>query len=72
MANKLTLCLHDGEIANLMNYFIVSQRLTGSMQDTRVYVSAVIDYDHYLVGSRINLKLMLRKGNYVSGSYNRL
>ena len=56
----------------LIDYVIVNRRLAGSIQDTRVYRSAVIDVkskDHHLVVSRVNLKLKFWKGNYLPGSY---
>ena len=43
IAHKLTWYSHDGKTANLGDYAIVNQRLAGSIQDTRVYRSAVID-----------------------------
>ena len=46
--------------------------MTGSIQDTRVYRSAVTDIknkDHDLVVSRINVKLKYQKGDYLPGSY---
>ena len=42
MAHKLTLYSRDGKTANLIDYVIVNQILAGSIQDTRVYRSAVI------------------------------
>ena len=56
----------------LIDYVIVNRRLAGSIQDTRVYRSAVFDVeskDHHLVVSKINLKLKFRKGNYLPESY---
>ena len=50
MAHKLTWYSRDGKTANLIDYFIVNRRLGGSVQDIRVYRSAVIDVkskDHY-------------------------
>ena len=72
MAHKLTLYSHDGKIANLIDYFVVNRRLAGSVQDTRVSRSAVIDVksnDHHLVVSRVNLKLNFRKRRYIPGCY---
>ena len=72
MAHKLTWYTRDGKTANLIDYAIVNQRLAGSIQDTRVYRSGVIDVkskDHHLVVSRVNLKLKFRKGNYLLGRY---
>jgi hypothetical protein len=46
--------------------------LTGSIQDTRVYRSAVIDVksiNHHLVVSSAYLKLKFQKGNYLPGGY---
>ena len=60
MSHKLTWCSCDGKTANLIDYVIVNRRLAGSIQDTRVYRSAVIDVkskDHHLVVPRVNLKL---------------
>ena len=71
MTYKLTLYSRDGMTANLRDYFIVNRRLAGSMQDTRVYRSAIIDVkskDHHLVVSRVNLKLKSQKGNYLRRS----
>ena len=53
------------------NTVFVNRRLAGSIQDTRVYRSAVIDVkskDHHLVVSKVNLKLKFRKGNYLPES----
>ena len=50
MAHKLTWYSRDGKTANLIDYVIVNRRLAGSIQDTRVYRSAVIDVkskDHH-------------------------
>ena len=58
--------------ANLIDYSILNRRLTGSIQDTRVYRSADNDdksKDHHLVVSSVNLKLKFWKGNYLLGSY---
>ena len=58
--------------ATLIDYVIVNRRLAGSIQDTRVDRSAVIDVkskDQHLVVSKVNLKLKFRKGNYLPGSY---
>ena len=74
MAHKLTRCLHDGKIANLIDYVIVNQRQAESKQDTRVYRSVVIDLKskyHHLVVSRVNLKPKFRKGYYLLGIYDR-
>ena len=60
MDHKLTWYSRDGKTANLIVYVIVNWRLAGSIQDTRVYNSAVIDAkskDHHLVVSKANLKL---------------
>ena len=72
MAHNLTWYSCDGKAANLIDYAIVNRRLAVSIQNTRVYSSAVTDVkskDHHLVVSRVNLKLKLRKGNYLLGSY---
>ena len=72
MAHKLTWYSHDGKTANLIDYVIVNQRLAGSIQDTRVYRSAVINFkskDDHLIVSKVNLKLKFWKGNYLPGSY---
>ena len=72
MAHTLTWYSRYGKTANLIDYGIVNRRLAGSIQDTRVYRSAVIDMkskDQHLVVSRVKLKLNLWKGNYLSGSY---
>ena len=53
-------------------YLFVNRRLAGSIQDTRVYGSAVIDVkskDHHLVVSKVNLKLKFRKSNSLPESY---
>ena len=72
MAHKLTWYSRDGKTANLIDYVIVNRRLAGSIQDTRVYRSAVIDVkskDHHLVVSKVNLKLKFRKSNSLPESY---
>ena len=72
MAHKLTWYSRDGKTANLIDYVTVNRRLTGSIQDTRVYRSAVIDVkskDHHLVVSKVNLKLKFQKGNSLPESY---
>ena len=54
------------------DYAIVNRRLAGSIQDTKVYRSAVIDViskDHHLVVSKVNLKLKFRNDNYLPGKY---
>ena len=69
MAHKLTWYSRDGKTANL----IVNRRLAGSIQETRVYRSAVIavkSKDHNLVVSKVNLKPKFRKGNSLPESYN--
>ena len=51
---------------------MVNRKLAGSIQDTRVQSSVVIDVeskDRHLVASRVSLKLKFRKGNYLPGSY---
>ena len=58
MTYKLTWYSRDGKTVNLIDYVIVNRRLAGSIQDTRVYRGAVIDFkskDHYLVVSKVNL-----------------
>ena len=58
----------DGKTANLIDYVIVNRRLAGSIQDTKVYRSAVIDVkikDHRLVVFRVSLKLKIWKDNYL-------
>ena len=58
--------------ANLIDYVIGNRSLAESIQDIRVYRSAVIDVkskDHRLVVSKVNLKLKFWKGNYLLGSY---
>ena len=70
-ANKLTCYSRDGKRAKLIGYFIVNRRLGGLMQDTMVYRRAVINVKskgHYLLLSRVNLKLKFRKGNHSPGS----
>ena len=55
--HKLSGYSRDGKIANLIDYVIVNRRLAGSIQDTRVYRSAVIavkSEDHHLVVSKVN------------------
>ena len=72
MAHKLTWYSRVGETANLIDYVILNRKLAGSIQDTRVYRSAVIDLkskDHHLVVSRVNLKWKFWKGNYLLDSY---
>ena len=72
MAHKLTWYSRDGKTTNLIDYVIVNQRLTGGIQDARVYRSAVINLkgkDHHLVVSKVNLKLKFWKSNYLPGSY---
>ena len=72
MAHKLTWYSRDGKTANLIDYVIVNRRLAGSIQDTRVYRSAVIDVkskDHHLVVFKVNLKLKFRKSNSLPESY---
>ena len=72
MAHKLTWYSRDGKTANLIDYVIVNRRLAGSIQNTRVYRSAVIDVkskDHHLVVSKVNLKLKFRNDNYLPGTY---
>jgi hypothetical protein len=72
MAYKLTWYSRDGKTANLIDYVIVNRRLAGSIQDNRVYRSAVIDVkskDHHLVVSKVNLKLKFRKSNSLPESY---
>ena len=63
MAYKLTWYSRDSKTANLID---CKPKTLGSIQDTRVYRSAVIDVkskDHHLVVSKVNLKLKFRKGN---------
>ena len=53
----------------LIDYIIVNRKLTGSIEDTRVYRSAVTDIksrDYHLVVSRVYSKLKFWKGNYHS------
>ena len=72
MTLKLAFFVHDGKTPNLFDYFIVNRRLAGSIKDTRVRRSAIIDVIskyHNLVVSRVNLKLIFWKGNYLPGSY---
>ena len=72
MAHKLTWYSRDGNTANLIDYVIVNKRLAGSIQITREYRTAVIDVkikDHYLLVSRVNLKLKFRKVKYLLESY---
>jgi len=72
MAHMLTWYSRDGKATNLIDYVIVNRRLAGSIQDTWVYRSFVIDVkikDHQLVVSRVNLKLKFRKGNYLPVNY---
>ena len=60
MAHKLTWYSRFGNTADLIGYFIVNRRLAGSIQDTRVFRSGIIDVkskDNHLVESRVNLKL---------------
>jgi len=63
MVHKLTWFSHGCKTDNLIYYFIVNQRLTGSTQDARIYRSAAFDVkskDHHLVMSRVSLKLKFR------------
>ena len=58
-ANTYKWYSRDNKTANLINWVIVSQRLVGSIQDTRAHRSAVIDVkskDHHLAVSWVNLK----------------
>ena len=71
MTYKLIWYSRDGKTAILIDYVIVNRRLAGSIQDIRVYRSAVIDVkskDHHLVVSKVNLKLKFWKGNYLPES----
>ena len=71
-SHMLTWCSSDGKTTNLIHYVIVNRRLAGSVQDTKVKRSAIIDVKrkyHYQVVSRGNLKLKFPKGNYLPGSY---
>ena len=72
-AHKLgTWYSRDGKTANLIDYVIVNRRLARSIQDTRVYRSAVIDVKskaHHLIVSKVNLKLKFRKRNSLPESY---
>ena len=43
MAHKLTWNSSDSRTTNLIDYVIVNRKLARSIQDTRVYKSAVID-----------------------------
>jgi hypothetical protein len=43
MTHKLSRYSHEGTKTNLIDYVIANRRLTGSVQDTRVYKSVVID-----------------------------
>jgi len=73
MVHKLTRYSRDCKPANLIDYVIVIRRLAGSVQDSRVYRSAVIDVqskDHHLVMSSVNFKLKFQMGNYLPGNYN--
>ena len=72
MAHKLTWYSRDGKTANLINYVILNRRLAGSVKDTRVYRSAVIDFKskyHHLVASMVDLKLKFQKDNYLPEIY---
>ena len=72
MAHKLTWYSRDGKTSDLIDYVIVNRRLVGSIQDTWVYRSAVIDVkskDHRQIVFKANLKLKFRKGKYLLGSY---
>ena len=72
MAHKLTWYSRDGKTANFIDYVIVNWRLAGSIHDTKVYKSAVIDVkskDQHLVVSMVTLWLKFRKGNYLPWSY---
>ena len=56
----------------LLIMLLLNRRLAGSIQDTRVYRIAVIDFkskDHHLVVSKVDLKLKFPKGNYLPESY---
>ena len=72
MTHKLTWYSRDGKRANRIDYIIVNWGLAGSIQDTRLYRSVVIDVkskDHHLAVCKDNLKLKFRKGNYLPESY---
>ena len=43
IAHRLTWYSLDGETANLSDYVILNRRMAGSIQDTRVYSSVVIN-----------------------------
>ncbi|XP_065583400.1 craniofacial development protein 2-like [Artemia franciscana] len=49
MARNLTWYSRDGKTANLVDYVIVNRRLAGSIKDTRVYRSAVIDVKKIII-----------------------
>ena len=58
MSHKLIWYSYDGKTANIIDYGIANRRLTGSIQDTSVYRSRVVDVkskDHHVVVSRVNL-----------------
>ena len=67
MAHKLTWYSRDGKPANLIDYILVNRKLAGLIQDTRSVVTDVKSKNHHLVVSTVNLKLRLRKGNYLPG-----
>ena len=72
MAHKLTRYSHDGKTAKLIDYVIVDQRLTGSIQHTKVISCSGIDVksiNHHLVVSRANLKLKFQIYTYLLKSY---
>ena len=72
MTYELTWYSGDDLTANPVDYVVVNRRLAGSVKDTRVYLSAVIDVKskyHHLVVSKVNVKLKFQKGNYLPGSY---
>ena len=72
MPQNLTWYSRDGKKENLIDYVIVNRRLAGSLQDTTVYRSAVIDVkskDQHLLVYRVNIKLKFQEGNYLLGNY---
>ena len=72
MAHNLTWYSRDGTTENIICYVTLKRRLAGSVQDTKVYRSSVIDVkikDRHLVVSRVNLKLRFQKGNFIPRRY---
>ena len=55
--HKLTWCSPDGQTLNQIDHIIVSRQHRSSVTDTRVMRNADISSDHYLVRTKLRLKL---------------